>query len=107
MKWRLWTNHVEVHLARSARHGAATDDWQLDGPREDVHGKHPWTSAHLPNMVPDAESKQGGWTTERWSSPMRSTAPELNGGEGAGPSGRGAALSSSEALNLRTGREVG
>jgi hypothetical protein len=32
--------------------------------------------------------------TERWSSPARSTAPELNGGEGAGPSGRGAALGS-------------
>jgi hypothetical protein len=32
-----------------------------------------------------------------WSSPARSMAPELNGGEGVSSSGRGATLSSSEA----------
>jgi hypothetical protein len=35
----------------SARRGAASDGRRLDGPREDVHGKHPWTSAHLPHTV--------------------------------------------------------
>jgi hypothetical protein len=53
---------------------------------------------HLPDTVPGAESKRGGRTTERQSSPARSTVSELNGGEGAGPSGRGAALGSGEAL---------
>jgi hypothetical protein len=36
--------------------------------------------------------------TERQSSPARSMAPELNGDEGAGPSSRGVALGSGEAL---------
>jgi hypothetical protein len=36
--------------------------------------------------------------TERQSSPAQSTVSELNDGEGAGPSGRGAALGSGEAL---------
>jgi hypothetical protein len=91
-------DHVEVHTARSARRGAASDNRRLDSPREDVHGKHPWTSAHLPDTVPSAESKRGGRTTERRSSPTRSTASELNDGEGAGPSGQGAALGFGEAL---------
>jgi hypothetical protein len=94
-------------LACSARHGAASDDRRLGCPREDVHGKHPWTSAHLPNTVPDAKSKRGGWTTERRSSPTQSIAPELNGGEGAGPSGRGAALRSGEALEPTHGERGG
>jgi hypothetical protein len=37
---------------------------------------------------------------ERWSSPARSMVPELNGGEGADPSGWGIALGSREALGL-------
>jgi hypothetical protein len=85
-------------MTRSARHGAASDVRQLDDPQKDVHRKHPWTSAHLPNMVPGAESKRGGQMTERRSSPARSTAPELNGSEGASPSDWGAALGSGEAL---------
>jgi hypothetical protein len=35
---------------------------------------------------------------EGWNSPTRSTAPELNGSDGADPSGWGAALGSGEAL---------
>jgi hypothetical protein len=41
------------------------------------------------------------------SSPTRLTAPELNDGEGASPSGRGAAARSGEALEPMHGREEG
>jgi hypothetical protein len=44
-----------------------------------------------------ARSK-GRRATEGWNSPAQSTTPELNGGEGAGPSGWGADLGSGEAL---------
>jgi hypothetical protein len=44
---------------------------------------------------------------EGWSSPARPTAPELNGGEGAGPLGWGAALGSGEALGPRYGERGG
>jgi hypothetical protein len=44
---------------------------------------------------------------ERQSSPARSTASELNGGEGAGPSGRGAALGFGEALGPAYGERCG
>jgi hypothetical protein len=44
---------------------------------------------------------------ERRSSPMRSTALELNGGEGASPSGWGAALGFGEALGPVYGERVG
>jgi hypothetical protein len=93
-----WTDHVEVHTARSARRGYASDGQRQDDLREDVHIKHSWTSVHLPDMVPDTESKREGWMTERRSSSGWSMVPELNGGEGAGPLGRGAALGSGEAL---------
>jgi hypothetical protein len=102
-----WTDHVEVHTAHSARRGAASDDQRLDDPREDVHRKHPWTSVHLPDTVPGTESKREGRTTERRSSSARSMVPELNGGEGAGPSGRGAALGSGEALGPTHGKRGG
>jgi hypothetical protein len=68
--------------------------------------KHPRTLAHLPDTVLGAESKRGGRTTERRSSPARSTAPKLNDGEGAGPSVQGVALGSGDALGL-THRERG
>jgi hypothetical protein len=66
-------------LARGMALPVTADDWTA---RE----KHPWTLVHLPDMVPGAELKRGGWTTE------------LNGGECADPSGWGAALGSGEAL---------
>jgi hypothetical protein len=44
---------------------------------------------------------------ERWSSPTRSMAPELNDGEGVDPSGRGAALGSGEALGPTHGKRGG
>jgi hypothetical protein len=44
---------------------------------------------------------------ERQSSPVRSTAPELNDGEGAGPSGWGATLGSGEALGPAYGERGG
>jgi hypothetical protein len=44
---------------------------------------------------------------ERRSSPVRLTAPELNGDEGAGPLGRGAALGSGEALGPTYGERGG
>jgi hypothetical protein len=72
-----------------------------------THGKHPWTSVHLPDMVSGTESKRGRRTTERRSSPARSTAPELNDGEGADPLGRGAALGSGEALGPAYGERGG
>jgi hypothetical protein len=106
-KRRPWTDHVEVHTARSARRGAASGGRQLDGPWEDIHWKHQWTSALLIDTVPGAESKQEGQMMERWSSPARSMAPELNGGEGAGPSGWGAALGSGKALGPRNGERGG
>jgi hypothetical protein len=70
-KRRPWTNHVKVHTTHIARRGAACDARRLDDPREDVHRKHSWTSTHLPDTVPGAESKRGGQTTERRSSPLR------------------------------------
>jgi hypothetical protein len=91
-------------MVRSRR---ASDGRRLDGPQEDVHGKHPWTSAHLPDTIPGIELKRGGRTTERRSSPTRSTTPELNDGEGAGPSGWGAALGSGEALGPAYGERWG
>jgi hypothetical protein len=45
--------------------------------------------------------------TERRSSPARLMALELNGGEGASPLGRGAALVSSKALGLVHGERGG
>jgi hypothetical protein len=45
--------------------------------------------------------------TESRSSPAWSTAPELNGGEGAGPSDRGAALGFGEALRHAHGERGG
>jgi hypothetical protein len=45
--------------------------------------------------------------TESRSSPAWSTAPELNGGEGAGPSGRGAVLGFGEALRHAHGGRGG
>jgi hypothetical protein len=89
------------------RRGAASDVRRLDNPREDVHGKHPWTSAHLPDMVLGVESKRGGKTMERRSSPVWSTASELNGGEGAGPSGSRAVLGSGEVLGPVYGERGG
>jgi hypothetical protein len=94
-------------MAHSARRGAASDGRRLDGQREDVHGKHSWTSAHLPDTIPSGESKRGGRTTERRSSPLQSTVLELNDSEGAGPSGRGATLSSGEALGPAYGERGG
>jgi hypothetical protein len=44
---------------------------------------------------------------ERRSSPVRLTAPELNGDEGAGPLGWGAALGSGEALGPTYGERGG
>jgi hypothetical protein len=90
-----------------ARRGTASDGRRLDGPREDVHGKHPWTSVHLPDMVPGAESKRGGWMTERRSSLARTMTPELNDGEGAGPSGWGAAMGPGGALGPAYGERGG
>jgi hypothetical protein len=69
--------------------------------------KHLWTLAHLPDTVPCAESKRGGRMTERRSSPVWSMAPELNGGEGAGPSNYGATLGSREALGPAYGERGG
>jgi hypothetical protein len=90
-----------------ARRGAASDDRRLDDPWEDVHGKHPRISVHLPDTVLGTELKQGGWTMERRSSPVWSMVSELNGGEGAGPLGQGAALGSGKALGHAHGERGG
>jgi hypothetical protein len=49
-------------------------------------------------MIESPSSQRGRQATEGQNSPARPTALELNGGEGAGPSGWGAALGSGEAL---------
>jgi hypothetical protein len=107
----VWPEAEAVHRPRQgphdARHGGASDGWRWDVPWEDVHGKHPWTSAHLPDTVPGVESKRGGRTMERWISPMRWTTPELNGSEGADPSAWGAALGFGEALRPTYGERGG
>jgi hypothetical protein len=79
----------------------------LDGQREGVHGALPWTTTHKPDKVEGTHSQRGGRATEMQSSPARSTAPELNDGEGVGSLSRGAAPSFGEAPGLRTGREEG
>jgi hypothetical protein len=106
----VWPEAVGVDRPRRGPHGAQRAVWRfqrLDDPREDIHRKHPWTSVHLPDMVPGTKSKREGRTTERRSSSARSMVPELNGGEGAGPSGRGAALGSGEALGPTHGKRGG
>jgi hypothetical protein len=37
--------------AQSAQHGVGGGDRRLDGRREGEHGRHPWTTTHLPDMV--------------------------------------------------------
>jgi hypothetical protein len=76
-------------------------------PRQGVHHKLPQPTVHSPDTVESPSSKRGRRATEGQNSPARSTAPELNGGEGAGPSGRGAALGSGEALGHVYGERGG
>jgi anaerobic selenocysteine-containing dehydrogenase len=78
LKRKVWTDHVEVHTTCNAGGG----NRQLDGQQEGVHGRHPWTTAHLPDMVQGTHSQRGRRVREMQSSPARSTAPELNNGEG-------------------------
>jgi hypothetical protein len=80
-----------------APRGTGGGGQRLDDLWEGVHKAHPWPSVHLPGTVQGTRSQLGGRMTEGRSSSARSTAPELNDGEGAGPSGRGAALRSDEA----------
>jgi hypothetical protein len=32
-------------------YGVGEGGWRLDGQREGEHGRHPWTTTHLPNTV--------------------------------------------------------
>jgi hypothetical protein len=68
---------------------------------------HPWASTHPPDTIQGTRLQRGGRAIEMRSSPTRSTAPEPNDGEGVGPLGRGAALSSSEAPGPAHGERGG
>jgi hypothetical protein len=83
--------------SENAQHGVGGGGRRWDGQREGVHSVLPWASVHPPDTVQGTSSQQGGRATEIQSSPARSTAPELNGGECVSSSGRGVALSSKEA----------
>jgi hypothetical protein len=61
---------------------------------------------HSPDSIEKPSSQRGRQATEGWNSPARLTA-QLNGGEGAGPSGWGAALGSGEALGPAYGERWG
>jgi hypothetical protein len=78
------------------RHDVGGAERQSVVRQEGVLEVHPWATAHLPDTVQSTSSQRGGQATEARSSPVRSTAPELNEGEGGGPTARGAALSSSK-----------
>jgi hypothetical protein len=67
----------------------------------------PWASMHLPSTVQGTSSQRGLRATEMRGSPVWSTAPKLNGGEGVNSSGWGAAPSSGEALGPAHGEEGG
>jgi hypothetical protein len=58
-------------------------------------------------MIESPNSQRGKRATEGQNSPVQSTAPELNGGEGAGSSGFGAPLGSGEALGPTYGERGG
>jgi hypothetical protein len=91
----------------NAQRGAGGGGWRWDGQREGVHVALPWASTHPPNTVQGTSSQRGGWAMEMRSSMVRSTASELNDGEGVGSSSRGAAPSSGEALGPAHGEEGG
>jgi hypothetical protein len=76
-------------------------------PRQSLDREHPRRTANPPDMVVSSSSKRGRQAMEGRSSPVRSTAPELNDGEGACPSGWGAALGSGEALGPTYGERGG
>jgi hypothetical protein len=76
-------------------------------PRQGLDREHPRHTANPPDMVVSSSSKRGRQAMEGRSSPVWSTAPELNGGEGACPSGWGAALGSGEALGPTYGKRGG
>jgi hypothetical protein len=78
--------------AQSACRGMARGSSSAAKPRQDVHHKLPKPTVHSPSSIESPSSQRGKWAMEGRNSPARSTALELNGGEGAGPSGLGAAL---------------
>jgi hypothetical protein len=76
-------------------------------PWQGVHRKLPQPTMHSPDTIESPSSQRGRQATEGWNSPARSTAPELNDGEGAGPSGWGATPGSSESLGPTYGERGG
>jgi hypothetical protein len=99
------TRCTSARSARSKRvpwHGSP-----MAKPWQDVHHKIPQPTVHSPDTIESPSSQRGRRTIEGWNSPARSTEPELNGGEGAGPSGWGAALGSSQALGPTYGERGG
>jgi hypothetical protein len=68
--------------AQSACRGTAGGGSPVAKPRQVVHRKLPQHTVHSPNMIESPSSQCGRRATEGRSSPARSTAPELNSGEG-------------------------
>jgi hypothetical protein len=66
---------------QSSLRGAASGERLQHEPQQGLHREHPRRTANLPDMVESSSSKRGRRTMEGRSSPVRSTAPELNGGE--------------------------
>jgi hypothetical protein len=72
--------HGAVHS--SACHGTARGGSPAANPRQGVYHKLPQPTVHSPDTVESPSSKRGRRATEGRNSPVWSTAPELNGGEG-------------------------
>jgi hypothetical protein len=68
--------------AQSACHGTAGGGSLAAKPQQDVHRKLPQPMVHSPDTIESPNSQCGRWAMKGRSSPARSTAPELNGGEG-------------------------
>jgi hypothetical protein len=88
-------------------HGVVQSTRLRDGQHECVHVAPPCSSVQPPDTVQGTSSHQGGRATEMRSSPMRSMAPEPNGGEGIGSLGQGVALSSGKSPGPVHGEEGG
>jgi hypothetical protein len=89
-----WSKALGVEGSRRAPRGAQRTAMVTGQPV----GWCSWAMAHLLDMVEGTHSLRGGRATVMQSSLVRSTVPELNGGEGWGPVAQKRALSSGCAL---------